>query len=45
MAVDSNGKTWHWEETASLNGDVGGHVGRRTAANGVENATIIAKTK
>ena len=45
MAVDSSGKTWHWEETASQNEDVGGHVSRRTTANDEENVTITAKTK
>ena len=43
--VDSSGKTWHREETEDQNGDVGGYVGRRTAANGEENVTITAKTK
>ena len=36
---------WHEEETENQNRDVGGYVGRRTAVNGEENATITVKAK
>ena len=45
LHVDSSGKKWHEEETEDQNRDVGGYVGRRTAANGGENATITVKAK
>ena len=43
--VDSNGKMWYEEETENQKRDVGGYVGRRTAVNGEENATITVKAK